>query len=110
MLQAMVKRFMSRISISRFSITFVRSSDMVVIDLGYRKVILPREKAFVLIDCLEGAEIYEEKYWDAEQRTALGMTEKYTHHVYPLDTVFSMSIVGDSKYQMAKLAGKPQEK
>lgn len=83
---------------------------MVVIDLGYRKIILPREKAFILIDCLENAEVYEEKYWDAEKRMALGMTESYTHHVYPLDTVFGMSIVGDSKYQMAKLAGKPQEK
>ena len=83
---------------------------MVVIDLGYRKVVLSREKAFVLIDCLEGAEVYEEKYWDDEKRKAFGMTEKYTHHVYPVDTTFGMSILPDSKYQMAKLAGKPQEK
>lgn len=80
---------------------------MIVVDLGYRKVVLTREKAMVLIDCLEGAEVYEEKYWSDEKRRQFGMTETYTYHVYPNDTNFSMQIVSDSKYQMAKLAGKP---
>jgi hypothetical protein len=38
------------------------------------------------------------------------MTETYTYHVYPNEANFSMQIIGDSKYQMARLAGKPQEK
>jgi hypothetical protein len=38
------------------------------------------------------------------------MTETYTYHVYPNEVNFSMQIIGDSKYQMARLAGKPQEK
>ena len=80
---------------------------MIVIDLGYRKVALTKEKAMQLMDCLEGAEIYEEKYWSEDKRKELGMTETYTYHVYPNDTNFSMQIVSDSKYQMAKLAGKP---
>ena len=110
MLQAMAKRLLSRINVSRWSITIVRSSDMVVIDLGYRKVVLPREKAFQLIDCLESAEVYEERYWNDEERNRLGMTEKYTYHVFPLDSVFGMNILSNTKYQLAKLAGKPQEK
>ena len=82
---------------------------MIVIDLGYRKVVMPREKAMQLIECLENAEQYEEKYWGEEKRKALGMTESYTYHVYPVESGFSMSILGDSKYQLAKLAGKPTE-
>jgi hypothetical protein len=79
---------------------------MIVIDLGYRKVVMPKEKAMLLMDCLESAEIYEERYWSEEDRKALGMTGTYTYHVYPNDTNFSMQIMSDSKYQMAKLAGK----
>ena len=83
--------------------------EMVVIDLGYRKVVLPREKAMQLIECLESAEQYEEKYWSETKRKELGMGESYTYHVYPVESGFSMTILGDSKYQLAKLAGKPQE-
>jgi len=80
---------------------------MIVIDLGYRKVALTKEKAMLLMECLESAEIYEEKYWSEDRRKELGMTETYTYHVYPNEANFSMQIVSDSKYQMAKLAGKP---
>jgi len=83
---------------------------MIVIDLGYRKVVMPKEKAMQLMDCLESAELYEEKYWSEDKRKELGMTETYTYHVYNLENNFSMQIMSDSKYQMAKLAGKPQEK
>jgi len=85
----------------------IRRDKMIVIDLGYRKVALTKEKAMQLMECLEGAEIYEEKYWSEDKRKELGMTETYTYHVYPNDNNFSMQIVSDSKYQMAKLAGKP---
>jgi hypothetical protein len=80
---------------------------MIVIDLGYRKVVLNREKAMQLMECLEGAEIYEERYWSEDKRKESGMTETYTYHVYPNEANFSMQIIGDSKYQMARLAGKP---
>ena len=80
---------------------------MIVVDLGYRKVVLTKEKAMQLIDCLESAEVYEEKYWNEDKRKELGMAETYTYHVYPSDANFSMQIMSDSKYQMAKLAGKP---
>ena len=80
---------------------------MIVIDLGYRKVVMPKEKAMQLMDCLESAELYEEKYWSEDKRKELGMTETYTYHVYTNESNFSMQIMSDSKYQMAKLAGKP---
>jgi hypothetical protein len=82
---------------------------MVVVDLGYRKVVLAKEKALQLIECLESAEQYEEKYWSETKRKELGMGESYTYHVYPVESGFSMTILGDSKYQLAKLAGKPTE-
>ena len=97
-LQTMAERFIFKIK--------VRRDKMIVIDLGYRKVVMPKEKAMMLMDCLESAEIYEERYWSEEDRKALGMTGTYTYHVYPNDTNFSMQIMSDSKYQMAKLAGK----
>lgn len=87
----------------------IKGCKMVVIDLGYRKVVMHRDKAMQLIECLESAEQYEEKYWGEEKRKALGMTESYTYHVYPIESGFSMTILGDSKYQLAKLAGKPTE-
>ena len=82
---------------------------MVVIDLGYRKIVLSKEKAMLLVECLEGAEVYEDKYWSEAKRTEKGMTEAYTYHVYPNEAHFGMRIVSDTHYQLAKLAGKPQE-
>lgn len=87
----------------------IKRCEMVVIDLGYRKIVLPREKAMQLIECLEIAETYEEKYWSETKRKELGMDGSYTYHVYPIESGFNMTILGDSKYQLAKLAGKPQE-
>lgn len=100
-LQAMAKRFMLKIELRR--------AKMIVIELGYRKYVLPREKAMALIDALESAEIYEQKYWEEAKRLAMGMTDAYTYHVYPSDSTFGMNIITDSHYQMAKLAGKPVE-
>ena len=83
---------------------------MIVVDIGYKKYVMSKEKAMMLVECLESAEMYEEKYWTEEKRRELGMTEAYTYHVYPNDSNFNMQIISDSKHQMAKLAGKPQEK
>ena len=82
---------------------------MIVVDLGYRKIILTKEKALALVECLESAEIYEDKYWPEGKRKEKGITKEYTYHVYPNEASFSMRILGDTHYQMAKLAGKPQE-
>jgi len=83
---------------------------MVVVDIGYRKLVMTKEKAMVLVEALETAEVYEEKWWSDDVRKEKGMDSTYTYHVYPNEAHFSMRIVSDSFYQMARLAGKPQEK
>jgi len=81
---------------------------MVVVDIGYRKLVMPREKALLLAEILETSEVFEEKYWSEEKRKERGMTESYTYHVYMDEREsYSMKIINDQLYQMAKLAGKP---
>ena len=80
---------------------------MVVVDIGYRKLVMTKEKAMALVECLESADVYEEKWWSDDVRKEKGMDSTYTYHVYPNDTSFIMKIVSDSHFQMAKLAGKP---
>ena len=83
---------------------------MIVVDLGYRSIVLPREEAFKLAEILEKAEVYEAKYWNAEKRKERGMGDvDYTYHVYPNERQFQMQIISDDMYNMAKLAGKPEK-
>lgn len=83
---------------------------MIVVDIGYRKLVMPKEKALMLVECLESADVYEEKWWSDDARKQKGMDSTFTFHVYPNEASFGMKIVSDTHYQMAKLAGKPQEK
>ena len=84
---------------------------MVVIEVGYNKFCLPRDKALQLVEMLEQAEVYEAKYWSQEKRKKAGMDDgtDYTYHVYPNEKSFDMKIISDSLYQTAKLAGKPEK-
>lgn len=78
----------------------------VVINLGYRSVVVDMEKALALAHLLEDAEIYESKYHSAEN----GKSSYNTHHIYPMsqDTSFTMQLVTNESYNMYKLAGKPE--
>jgi hypothetical protein len=105
----MAKQFMSRIK-CRLFITNVRRYQMVVVDIGYKKLVMPKDKAMMLVECLESADVYEEKWWSDDVRKEKGMDSTYTYHVYPNEASFNMKIVSDTHYQMARLAGKPQEK
>ena len=80
---------------------------MVVVDLGWNKFIMAKEKAMMLVECLESAEKYEEKWWSEDVRKEKGMDSTYTYHVYPNEASFTMKIISDTHYQMARLAGKP---
>lgn len=80
---------------------------MVVIDLGWQKLVMNREDAMLMAEILERAETYENKYWSREEREKLGMTDDYTFHVYPNEKEYGMKIISDGHYNMAKLAGKP---
>lgn len=76
---------------------------MIAVKVGYHSYIMENEKALQLISLLEGAEIYEQKYNRNE-----AMSESfYTHHVYANEDNFGMELVPTTKYQLAKLAGKP---
>ena len=77
---------------------------MIVINVGYTKYIMENAKAVKLIELLEDAEVYENKYG----RDSSG--ESYTtYHVYPNEDNFSMELIPATKYQLAKLAGKPNK-
>jgi len=82
---------------------------MIVIDLGYKSIVLPRTEGMKLLEILEKAEIYERKYWTSDKRIALGMDTEYTYHVYPSEQEHAVKLITDQHYQMAKLAGKPQK-
>lgn len=79
---------------------------MIALDFGWnKKFILKSADALKIIAILEEAEMYEDVWRKPED----GGT---TYHVWgsaPEDLP-SLKIVGDSTYQMAKLAGKPERK
>ena len=77
---------------------------MIAIKVGYTSYIMDNEKAVQLVALLEEAEIYEQKY---HHRASEGKESFYTHHVYANEDNFAMELVPTTKYQLAKLAGKP---
>ena len=80
---------------------------MVVMDLGYRSVVLSTEDAIRVAEILARAEAFEEKYRTKEEKEKSGIDTDYTYHVFPQDKQFTMKVMSDAQYQMAKLAGKP---
>lgn len=80
---------------------------MITIDVGYKSLVMNKEDAMLLIGILERSEVYENKYHSETERKAKGMTEQYTYHIYPNESQYSMKIISDDMYKMAKLAGKP---
>ena len=104
----MARRFISKTNPGnkQLPITNVIGEDeMVVIDLGYKNVVLPNDKALELAELLQGAEVFEEVYISSEKREH--KDDDHTYHVYPMGKFFTMRLLSDSLYQMAKLAGKP---
>jgi predicted DNA-binding ArsR family transcriptional regulator len=78
---------------------------MMVIEFGWNnKFVLKTSDAVKLLELLEKAEMYEDKWRKAEE----GGT---TYHVYPLEPekVPSLKLISDDLYRMAKLAGKPEK-
>lgn len=90
----------------RLPITNVIGEDeMIIIDLGYKKIVLSNNKALELAELLQGAEMFEEVYIQSDKR--VNKDDDHTYHVYPVKEFFSMRLISDSLYQMSKLAGKP---
>lgn len=80
---------------------------MIVVDMGWQKVVLPNADAIKLVEILEKAEVYEEKWISREDRAEDGADHSY--HVWPNDKPYSMKLLPTQLYQMAKLAGKPMK-
>lgn len=80
----------------------------VVINLGYRNVVVDMEKALAIASMLEDAETYESKYHSAVD----GKPSYSTHHIYPMtqEHAFTMQLITTESYNMYKLAGKPEER
>lgn len=75
-----------------------------IIQCGYEKYIVSSKDAMTILTIIAKAEVYKDA-WHKEEE---GGT---THHVYDQDCVMSpVTIMPEALYQMAKLAGKPQEK
>lgn len=79
----------------------------IVIDMGYRSLVMDADVAVKVMDLLGKAELYSEKY-----HSAVGDTPSHsTFHVYPMDAkhaAISMRLLGDEAYKMYKLAGAPE--
>ena len=107
MLRQTARRFIS--AIEAWYLTTVRGINMVIIDLGYRSVVLHAEDAVRVAEILARGETFEEKYRTQAEKDKSGIDTDYTYHVYPQDKPFNMRVMPDSQYQMAKLAGKPEK-
>jgi hypothetical protein len=70
---------------------------------------MPRDDALKFVEILEKSEVYERKYWSLDKRKEKGMDTDYTYHVYPNEKEYTMRVVTDQHYNMAKLAGKPEK-
>ena len=78
----------------------------VVINLGYRSVVMDTDKALELVKLLEDVEMYESKYHSAKD----GKPSYNTHHIYPMpqEQAFTMQLITNESYNLYKLAGKPE--
>ena len=77
-----------------------------IVNLGYRQIVLDADKAIALLDLLDGAERYEAKY-----HSAVNSTPAFnTHHIYPVDpdTGITLTMLSTESYNMYKLAGRPE--
>ena len=77
----------------------------VIVTLGWsHEYVMDAEKALTMLELLKDAEIYKEVYRSAENGGTM-------HHIYPQDReICTMKVLSKNFYNLAKLAGKPEEK
>ena len=77
----------------------------VIVNMGWNKeFVMDADKALTLLDLLENAEMYTEKYRSLEQGGS-------TFHIFPQDTLLcDVRVLSNNFYNLAKLAGKPEDK
>ena len=71
-----------------------------VVSLGYGDIVLPTKDAVQLLEILEKAERYRQKY---------NGSNPTTYHIWPQDVEYTGKLITEDMYRMAKLAGKPED-
>jgi len=87
----------------RFMLRTKTMTQKAVVTIGYREYVLDADKALTLLGLLEDAEIYQEKYRQGGVNT---------FHVYQNEDpqTTTLKLLPKKLYDLAKLAGKPEEK
>ena len=77
----------------------------VIITMGWNcEYVMDADKALTMLDLLKDAEIYKEQYRSADKGGTL-------YHIYAQDKeICTMKVLSKNFYNLAKLAGKPEEK
>ena len=89
--------------VKRYMLRTKTMTQKAVVSLGYREYVLDADKALTLLGLLEDAEMYKEVYQSG------GIN---TFHVYQNEEPQTMhlKLLPKKLYNLAKLAGKPEEK
>jgi hypothetical protein len=72
----------------------------VLVRIGYLEYAMPAKQALEFVELLTKAERFEKKFNNE--------TKGYTFHVFPDEQEYTMTIINDDIYRVAKLAGKPE--
>jgi hypothetical protein len=77
----------------------------VIVNMGWNKeFVMDSDKALTLLDLLESAELYKEVYRSKEDGGS-------TFHIFHQDgSLCDVRVLSNNFYNLAKLAGKPEEK
>ena len=77
----------------------------VIVSMGWNcEYVMDADKALTMLELLKDAEIYKEQYRSADK----GGTN---YHIYAQDKeICNMKVLSKNFYNLAKLAGKPEEK
>ena len=89
--------------VKRYMLRTKNMTQKAVVSLGYREFVLDADKALTLLGLLEDAELYREVYRSGNINT---------FHVYQNEepTTMTLKLLPKKLYDLAKLAGKPEEK
>ena len=78
-----------------------------IVRIDYKEYIVDADKAVKLMELLDGAEIYEEKWHKGDENTKSWTT----YHVYPDDSdthTKNLKLINTEAYKIMKMAGKPE--
>jgi len=72
---------------------------MMVITIGYDDYVMPMNDAMTLLGIMSRAHKYDKKFVDGN----------YVTYIYPAEKEYPCKMITESLYQMAKLAGNPNQ-